>query len=235
MDISSHFSLEDFLAYFFPGVVGALGIYILLTLTPWSVALPSLTADLTSGIIFFILSYITGVLFSGVSELLFSHVPGHKAKLPFHEEMNKLVLAAFRKTFRLPKGPQVEWSREHYYLCRSYVYEQMPGILSLVQRQSSLRQLRINLILPLVIWLAVGVTWGVQSLLNQAAVDGLIKIVVSLILFIPILIITINRAMSNEWREVREVLTAFVANASLGDTPEEKIDKTRQEPKVKGN
>lgn len=209
MDIGNRFSLEDFLAYFFPGVTGALGIYLLLQTTPLRTTLPSLSADLTTGIIFFVLSYIVGITLSGFSELVFSRGKSHKDVLPFHSELKTIVLEAFSETFKIPKGAKFEWSREHYYLCRSLVYEHMPSILPLIQRQSSLRQLRINLLPALFIWCAAGLSWGVQQMMVSATAEGLGVVAVSLILFFPIVALTINRARNNEWREVREVLTAF--------------------------
>jgi uncharacterized membrane protein (DUF485 family) len=211
MDIGNRFSLEDFLAYFFPGVTGLLGIYILFQMTPVGSSLPSLTDDITTGIIFFVLSYIVGIIFSSFAELAFSNVKGHKNVIPLNNELKKLVIASFKDTFKIPKDAKIEWSQDHFYLCRSVVYERVPSIFSLIQRQSSLRQLRINLLPALFIWLLVGIGWGIQIVIKNTVVSGLIIIALSLLLFILISVITIDRAKSNEQREVREVLTAFGA------------------------
>lgn len=221
MDIGSRFSLEDFLAYFFPGVVGALGIYYLLLLLPFGPPLPAPTADLTTGIIFFVLSYITGVIGSGFSEVIFAYRRSSKDTILLHASLKNAVLDAFHDTFEIPVSAAGEWNREHYYLCRSMVYARVPGVQAHIQRQASLRQLRNNLLPSLVIWFAVGIVWGIQQLSDGATAQGIAGLVFSVALFIPILLNTINRAQSNEEREVREVLTAFVSGYRI------KVEKDR--------
>ena len=212
MDIGNRFSLEDFLAYFFPGVTASLGIYILIQITSVSNSLLSLTADITTGIIFFVLSYILGVIVSSFAEILFSKIKSHKDVIPLNDELKKITIATFRDFFKVPKDTKIEWSRDHFYLCRSVVYERVPNVLPFLQRQSSLRQLRISLIPTLFIWLLVGIVWGIQNIMDSYIIIGSITIVSSILIFIAITLITINRARSNEWREVREVLTAFSAS-----------------------
>jgi len=212
MDIGNRFSLEDFLAYFFPGVTASLGIYILIQMTSVSSNMPSLTADFATGIIFFVISYILGVIVSSIAELLFSKVKSHKDIIPLNDELKKVVIATFRDVFKVPKDAKIEWSRDHFYLCRSVVYERIPNVLPYLQRQSSLRQLRISLIPTLFIWLLVGIVWGIQNIVVKSIIAGSIIIVSATLIFIAVTLITINRARSNEWREVREVLTAFSAS-----------------------
>ncbi|MBN1450503.1 MAG: hypothetical protein JW963_05755 [Anaerolineales bacterium] len=212
MDIGNRFSLEDFLAYFFPGVTAALGIYVLINMIVANNNLPSLTADITTGVIFFVLSYILGVIFSSFAELAFSKVKSHKEVIPLNDELKSIVIAAFRDTFKISQNTEIKWSRDHFYLCRSIVYERVPSVLPFIQRQSSLRQLRISLIPTLFVWLLVGIEWGIQNILDKSLIVGSTIIALSVIMFIAIAMMTINRARSNEWREVREVLTAFGAS-----------------------
>jgi hypothetical protein len=211
MDIGNRFSLEDFLAYFFPGVTAALGIYVLVNMVSARNILPSLTDDFTTGVIFFVLSYILGVLFSSLAELIFSKMKGYKEVIPLNDDLKSIVIAAYRDTFKLPKNAEVKWSRDHFYLCRSIVYERVPSALPFIQRQSSLRQLRISLVPTLFVWLIVGVVWGAQTIFNNSLLAGLLIIALSIIIYVVIALMTRNRAKSNEWREVREVLTAFAA------------------------
>jgi hypothetical protein len=233
MDIGNRFSLEDFLAYFFPGVMGSLGIYALLQLSPLGQELPSLSTDLTTGIIFFVLSYIVGVIFSGFSELIFARVKGYKEVIPLNDDLKQVILKAFKDTFKITKKANSEWSRDHFYLCRSLVYENIPNILPVIQRQSGLRQLRISLMPGLFIWFLAGVVWGIQEIAKNAVTLGIIIVLGSAVLFLAITIMTINRARSNEWREVREVLTAFAAGYEKGSFREKnKIDNHKVLEKV---
>ena len=68
MDISNRFSLEDFLAYFFPGLTGTLGVYVALLLTPLRGWLLGLSADIVMGILLLFVGYIVGVFLSGFAE-----------------------------------------------------------------------------------------------------------------------------------------------------------------------
>jgi len=220
MDIGNRFSLEDFLAYFFPGVTAALGIYVLIQMIAGNASLPSLTDDIAAGVIFLVLSYVLGVIFSSVAELLFSKMKSYKEVIPLSDELKSIIIAAFRDTFAVPQTKEVRWSRDHFYLCRSVVSARMPSILPSIQRQSSLRQLRISLVPTLFVWLLVGIVWGVQNILDKSLLFGSTIIVLSILMFIAVVMMTVNRARSNEWREVREVLTAFGASYKEGQAKE---------------
>ena len=230
MDIGNRFSLEDFLAYFFPGVTAALGIYVLINMTSPNTSLPSLTDDITAGVIFFVLSYVLGVIFSSFAELLFSKVKSYKEIIPLNDELKSIIIAAFKNIFAVPQNKEVQWSRDHFYLCRSVVLARIPGALPSIQRQSSLRQLRISLVPTLFIWLLVGIVWGTQIILDRSLLFGSVIIVLSIVMFIAVVMMTINRARSNEWREVREVrevLTAFGASYREGEAKREGQDSNR--------
>lgn len=222
MDIGSRFSLEDFLAYFFPGVIGALGIYCLLLLTPFGPDLPALSEGITTGIIFFVISYIIGVICSGFSEMIYSGKRSSKDSILLHDDRKNLVLDAFQDMFGLLVTEAGKWNREHYYLCRSMVSARLPGAQANIQRQASLRQLRINLLVPLFIWWIVGITFGIHRWSGGSTFEGIAVVALSTVLFFAILLNTINRAQSNEAREVREVLTAFVSDYQM------KIEKERE-------
>jgi hypothetical protein len=216
VDISSHFSFEDFLAYFFPGITGSVGIYLLLLLTPLHVPLSQLPTDIFAGTIYLVISYVVGVFLSGISEIVLTRLRRHKNNLPFQEDFNETILRAFQDVFDTSEMTNAEWSKEHFYICRSLIYECMPSASPALKRQSSLRQLRINLLPSLLIWCCSGVGWGIWHWVNNDIVEGISLIVVSVAICTSFLVITINRAQSNEWREVREVLTAFLAGYKTG-------------------
>jgi uncharacterized membrane protein YhaH (DUF805 family) len=220
MDIINRFSLVDFLAYLFPGIIGSLGIVMLLLLTPLQDEVSSAANNITAGILFLTASYIVGVLIAGFSEIvtkwrgaqrfgeLQSSIP-----LPGFEDD---ILRTFQAVFEQASESKVQWTRTHFYLCRALVHERMPGAAQVVQRQSGLRQLRMNLIFPALIWLCVGIGWGIWNLNNGLTSWGLVLIIGSLVLFVPTLMMIFNRMHSNEYREVREVLVAFLAGHKAG-------------------
>ena len=91
----------------------------------------------------------------------------------------------------------------------------MPNALPPIQRQSGLRQLRMNLLPMLLVWGGAGIGWGLK-LITDGNNLGIALIAVSLGLGWLFTKLTVNRMQSNEWREVREVLTAFLAGYQMG-------------------
>ncbi len=81
MDISSKFSLVDFLAYLFPGFVSFMGIYLLLLRTFQRHSLTTLSLDFfLSGILVLALSYVIGVILSGFAEVSIKYLAERRKK-----------------------------------------------------------------------------------------------------------------------------------------------------------
>jgi hypothetical protein len=226
MDISSRFSPVDFFAYLFPGIAGALGLLVLLSLTPLKSTFNILTAGLSTGILFLTVSFILGVVFSGFSEMAIKwREPEARASIKTSIHFNSFqndILDAFRHVLKLNRDDKIQWSIEHFYLCRALVFEKMPSCAQLIQRQIGLRQLRMNMTFPIIIWFGVGVACGIHSIADRDLFWGITLIVASISLVIPTFLMIVNRMDSNERREVREVLAAFLVGykAGLFDKPE---------------
>jgi hypothetical protein len=223
MDISNRFSLEDFLAYLFPGVIGTLGIYILLLLTPLQTSLINLPIDFTTGIIFLVLSYIVGILLSCFPEWVLRHyepkLDANKPKdtIPLQDDLiSGAIKDAFKDIFKLPKETELKWCKDYFYLCRSLVFQSMSNVLQPIQRQSGLRQLRMNLLPTLLVWGFAGIGWGVKIANDGNMLGGIALIAGAVVLSGLLIILTFNRMQSNEQREVREVLTAFLVGYQTG-------------------
>lgn len=73
-----------------------------------------------------------------------------------------------------------------------------------------------NMTFPIIIWFTVGITWGIHNIANGVRFWGITLIVVSISLALPTFLMIVNRMDSNERREVREVLTAFLAGHKAG-------------------
>lgn len=211
MDISSRFSLADFLAYLFPGIFGTMGLYYLLMLTPLRQSLVNFSTDLTTGILFLAFSYIFGVILSGFTEIFASGFRHKSIPLSgFEEEIKK----AFKAVFDAKEIS--EWTRVHYYLCRSIVFEYMPNAFQTIQRQSGLRQLRMNMLPSTIIWFVAGIAWGWDIINNGVRQWGITLIIISSVFWTSFFIVTINRMKSNDQRETRETLSAFLAGYKAG-------------------
>jgi hypothetical protein len=161
-----------------------------------------------------------GVVFSGFSEIAIKWREPEaraiiKSSIPLNVFRDEL-LDAFRDELKLSSGHKVQWSSDHFYLCRSLVAEKMQNCFQLIQRQSGLRQLRMNMTFPIIIWFVVGMVWGVRIITSGDRFWGLTLIALSLSLVLPTFLMLVNRMDSNERREVREVLTAFLAGHKIG-------------------
>lgn len=221
MEISDQFSLVDFLAYLFPGVVGALGLYLLLLLTPLGPSLISLPVDWTTGVLLLALSYVLGVILSGFAEIVVRFVAQRRSSVWVKETIpvpgfREEIESAFWATFGGAGEDASVWSVTHFHLCRSMVFEFMPGLAQWIQRQSSLRQLRMNLIPGVTLWLIGGVGWGIKVLSGGRSVWGCALIVGSVVLWFLVVGAIVDRMERNEERETREVLTAFLAGHKRG-------------------
>ncbi|MBI5952058.1 MAG: hypothetical protein HY865_10395 [Chloroflexi bacterium] len=214
MDISSRFSLTDFLAYLFPGVFTTIGLYFLLLLSPLKTSLANFPTDLNTGILFLVFSFIFGVVASGIAEILTQSIR--------HKNDTQIPLIGFEKDvkreFKSVFGGKEEfkWTRTHFYLCRSMINQYMPNEMQGVQRQSSLRQLRMNLLPSMVIWIFAGFGWGLRIFNTSSEYWGILLITTSIILGIVIFTITINRMQNNDEREIRETLAAFLVGSTTG-------------------
>jgi hypothetical protein len=229
MDISSRFSPIDFFAYLFPGIAGTLGLLVLLSLTPLKKTFNILSADLGTGILFLAVSFIMGVVFAGFSEIAIKRREPEarasiKRSVPLQNFQND-IFDAFRDLMKLNRGDKFQWSTDHYYLCRALVFEKMQSCAQSIQRQIGLRQLRMNMTFPIIIWLSVGIAWGIHGITNRNRFWGVTLIVVSVSLVIPTFLMIVNRMDSNERREVREVLAAFLVGYRAGMFEKSKEDK----------
>lgn len=117
---------------------------------------------------------------------------------------------------KLKPGDNCQWSSEHFYLCRSLVFEKMQNCSQLIQRQSGLGQLRMKMTFPIVIWFSVGVAWGIHNIANGDRFWGIALIAVSTSFVLHAFFLIVNRMDNNERREVREILTAFLAGHKAG-------------------
>ena len=215
MDISKKFSLVDFLAYFFPGGLTAIGLGLLLLLTPIFDNLPSFEIDwLAAGILLVILSYSLGVIFSGFAEIIEYRIavkktPRIKAIIPLQELRNEII-QSMKELLGKTKGSDLDWSVSHYYLCRSYIWKYAPEVAEILVREISIRQLRLNLLHTVTVWALAGIGWGIRLINNQILEWGMVLLTVSILAWYPLCQSLINRMRSNEEREVREVLSAFL-------------------------
>ncbi len=221
MDLSKQFSFTDFLAYFFPGAVAVVGLYLLLLLSPLQEYLVDVPFDITTGLVFLIFSYIIGVILSPFSSRVvrfFEKLSKFKSSqnvIPsdlFPDEITK----GFREIMGFAKDEKINWSRSHYRICLMLITEKMPLTAQRIDRQRNIALFRRNLISPLIIWGLTGISWGMWYL-NQNIFEWGISLIIGSLLLTAILVgVTISRMHDGEKTETRETLSGFLAGYKLG-------------------
>jgi len=216
MDISKQFSFTDFLAYLFPGIMSIFGIYFLLLLTPAQHLLSKVSLDITTGILFLVISYIMGVIFSGFSRNLvdliekFTKYEEVRKAIPF-DDFRDEIIKAFQDIFEHTPESKSNWSKTHYYLCRSLVFEKMPTTGLRADRQSILALFRRNLVFPIFIWFIAGIAWSISFISNNFFEWGILLIIITILTSFFSITTTIDRLHGGDSRETREVLLGFLA------------------------
>jgi hypothetical protein len=244
MEILSVFSVADFLAYLFPGILSLSGIYLLLLATPLQplIQLPKDSMNIGIWLVLLVISYVVGVLISTVIGYLFRERPGalrrkqNKGNIQIHDQELKIaVVSAFddlilsKKVISSKKTKESastsNWNEYRYYVCRSLVTEIMPRAGASGIREGAYRQLRMNLIGSVAIWGIVGLVWGLRFLTqtystgrNTVVDEAWVWMLIISSVVVPIILIRILRIFmdSHEQREVREILTSFLAGYNAG-------------------
>lgn len=236
MDTFNRFTFEDFLAYFFPGVVGSLGLYLLLLLTPLRPHLARLSIDVSTGMILLVWSYTFGVIIAGfaspvlrVLEKISLIGPRVPLEIPL-PHLKPDVIKAYRTVFKVDNSTEVDWSEAHFYLSRSLVENWMPVTGQFIRRQLSLRRVRENLTPCMFIWCFAGIGWGCKWFSLGEKVWGIVLASLSPILWLLVVGTLANRWDGNCKREAQEVCLALVVGSHTGLF--EKQDKKTEPSKV---
>lgn len=220
MDLS-RFSLIDFLGYFFPGIASALGIYLILLLTPLKEGLESIDLGFAAGLVFAAMGYILGIILSGFSRSIVGLIwyitkfkPPREAiqLLDFEED----IAIAFQKVFNKRKVKTESWSYSKFLLCRAMVAEYMPNMMRMAERQDALFIMRRNMISAILIWMTVGIVWGLSYISKGSPSWGVTLLVTSVMLSILILWSTMERMQASYKREVRFIITGFLSGYKTG-------------------
>ncbi|MBN8656752.1 MAG: hypothetical protein J0M11_13535 [Anaerolineae bacterium] len=215
MDISNRFSLADFFAYLFPGIFTSAGLYLLISLTPLNQKLEGLSINsIGVGTLFLIFSFIVGIINSGFSEIMTNSIRHKNDAVITLDGFEANVKKAFVKTFGGKEN--FKWTRAHFYLCRSMVTQYMPNEVPEIQRQSGLRQLRMNLLPGIVTWMFTGAYWGWEIHNDFSQAWGISVILFSITLGVFIFLNTLNRMENNNKREARETIAAFLIGCETG-------------------
>lgn len=218
MDIGNKFTLVDFLAYLFPGIVSALGLFVLLLRTPLKRLLFPISPDWATGVLVLVVSYVLGVLLSGFAEIAVKRINRMMRHQWSRASISpKAFEAEIRAAFdALVDKPQSAWSAENFYVCRSLVFQVMPAVAPFIQRQGSLRELRMNLLPAITVWLVAGLVWGGWAFGHGLLGWGYALTIGSTVSWIVVGGVLVDRMNRNEAREVREVFTAFLAGYKSG-------------------
>jgi hypothetical protein len=221
MDISKQFSFTDFLAYFFPGAFATVGLYFLVLLSPVQRYFESITLDITTGLFFLILSYIIGVICSGLSSGVVKQIERLKHYHDIHSTIPddifpEEIINGYKKIMGISTKENIKWTNSHYRMCLSFVAEKMPFLAQRIDRQRNVALFRRNLVFPLIVWAIAGIGWGIWNIFQGSIGWGLTLSIFSLLASVFSIVETVNRMHHGIGVEVRETLSAFLTGCKLG-------------------
>jgi len=181
----------------------------------------AVSMDLTAAILLLALAYAMGIILSGISAPITKFIlkirkldePRDAIPLP---ELEPGIILALKDVLKAEAETDLQWSATYFYLCRSIVQERLPNSAQAVSRQIGLRQLRENMLAPILIWLIAGIGWGMWSIVHGVVTWGVVLIVGSTISSFIVIVSITNKMYGNRKRAVREVCTAFLAGYSMG-------------------
>jgi hypothetical protein len=223
------FSLADFLAYMFPGTLMILAIALLLRMSPFKQLVYQIPHNLVTGVILLSVAYCLGVAISSTMAnfegqlLKYFRLSDPIEVIPLKEFDNE-VNNAFAQTF----GDHRVWSREHFYLARTLVCEKLPRCAATIERQASLRQIRRNMVMPVLFLGIEGTIAGLKILLSNVgqARWGACMIALSLAgSYVVAAALVKNGMHANRTREMRDVCSGLlVYYHSSASSPAEKTN-----------
>lgn len=212
-DIAGSFSLEDFLAYLFPGWILLLGIHVLLIIND----LPGLVDHEPHWLI--VSSWVVGGYFLGVvSSLVARPIERFQCsrdaafESPTENRYLKSFRASISEQFQLVLGPAKEFTRNEFFAIRAFVRTQgVSRIVIAADRQNSLRQIRRNTLLP-VAWLILDACWYSFSGEGESR-ERILAFLVAIVGVTCVLPGLYQGMRQNREREVRDYCLAFLVLA----------------------
>lgn len=203
-------SILDIFAYLMPGAVTAAAVVVPLSLAgimPW----PEI--GLGDAVVALIIFYVLGVLSSSLRPARFRASPTGTEEKAYKVELKngqaKAVVQSALKHYFGERCTLSPWAFEKHILVRFFVESRSKEAGEFIRRQSALRQLRYNLVVPILLlggglvacWFKLAPTWWLASV--QAAATVLISGAIVLAVY--------RAAQGNIHREVMYVWTALGA------------------------
>lgn len=213
--MENRFDFMDFLAYLLPGATSLVPLIMMLcqflglTASEFVSVVKDLPAATAAALILPVataLSYILGVLSSSLyPECLEKWIRKNDPLESIHPpDVEPYVRSAFEKIF----GPVNTWTSAHFFMSRAAVGEYVPNAATRAYRQASLRQLRRNLIIPVLLWYVASVCLVVKNVANcqtgVLTVGGL-----TVLLAVLMYSLFVRGVVENRKREVREICCAL--------------------------
>ena len=216
MKVLDRFSLQDFVAYFFPGVIGGIGIIWILMLTPLDAKISAIKLDISSVSILLVVAYVLGMVLSGISVPIAKWVISKiKIKTELSEILPEAIIERIElalKTINKTKVDLKTTNREaYYYYCSNLVLHYMPEVAKNIERQNSLRQFRANMLAPILILMIAGIVWGIYYVSNGAYFWGSMMVSLTMIFSIVSSITLVKRSENNYVNQQRDIWLGFLA------------------------
>jgi hypothetical protein len=207
------FSITDFLAYLFPGA-GLLVALLLITnsFVPVEKVFAPFWSSLAGGALGIALSYVLGTICSSVVQVSGIKERAVKGEVIGNNPNLQSRISQIEEAFSNVFNPTKDWTKSEFYAMRVAVHCVDPNLSSIIQRQNSLRQIRQNSVLPVIVWGFFGALKGLQKGDWLGYSLGSASIILSVLL-----VLALRRAAGrNRQFEVRDCGLAFLTLYKLG-------------------
>ncbi|HXQ36282.1 MAG TPA: hypothetical protein VN843_19880 [Anaerolineales bacterium] len=168
-EYSFNFSITDFLAYLFPGSLMILAVAAFLRITPFKEVVYQLPLNIVTGLLLVALAYFVGIAVSSVTGSLEKSIDRvFGSRDPVDQIQAIGIEGQVKEAFDELFGNLGEWSANHFYISRLFIMEHMTNCARVIERYGSLRQMRRNSILPVMVWGLLGVGCGLKIILEHS-------------------------------------------------------------------
>ncbi len=206
-DISSKFSLMDFLAYFFPGLIFLLSIFTILSTFQ---IVNDFSLNWMYGLITISVTFLLGIISSSLLSLFDLSKKWDDVSIALEQDELKKFLPDLKNSFKSYFDMQAEWHNNDYFMVKAAIREMSAHSADYAERQNSLRQFKRNSVIPTFFMGISGITWGLYKMNStKDFLYVLFPIFIAIITYISIS--ALKKGMKrNRKLEVREYCLSFI-------------------------
>lgn len=202
------------MAYFIPGTIMIISAMSLLALTDTLWFIPFMEVNLALVVLGIVLAYFLGIAVSGPVSFIEDQWRKHQSRrgkqdprayFHFSTAIKEDIKDAY---YHLFDEEIKDWTKDNFYVARSLIKHLSPSLSEEIERQSSLRQMRRNSIVPALTCVIAILSWSIHLLRSDYVIA--LGLFIGAAFGVLMIISMFSEIKSNSRRECREVCTALL-------------------------